>query len=155
MLDRRLVPLLLGAALALAACDGGQRTPAGAGTDAAAPDVADPRDAASGLPAEFIVSTNEPFWQARVDADGIALTGPGVEDRRFRVDSREDGDGARLVHGSDAGGTISLTLRPGPCQDSMSGADFPHVGELTIDGIGPVRGCARPADMPPPGEPGP
>lgn len=154
MPDRRLVPLLLGAALALAGCDSGRDTPASAGTDAAAPTAVQAGDTAAGLPAEFIVSTNEPFWQARVDAEGIALAGPGVEDRRFRVDSQEDGDGARLVHGSDAGGTISLTLLPGPCQDSMSGATYPHAGELTIDGIGPVRGCARPADMPAPGEPG-
>lgn len=106
------------------------------------------------LPAEFVVSTNEPFWQARVENGELVLSGPEVEGRRFAIVHDETGDGARQVHGSDDAGTIAVTIRPGPCQDSMSGAEFPQSGELTIDGIGPTMGCARPADMPPPGEPG-
>lgn len=155
MPDRRLLPLLLAGALALSACgQDGAPMDAGMPDGAAAPDAGLPGEVGPSLPSEFIISTNEPFWQARVEGGGIVLVGPDVDGRRFSIDSEEDGDGARLVHGSDADGTISLTLLPGPCQDSMSGAEFPHAGELTIDGIGPTRGCARPADMPPPGEPG-
>src|SRR5690606_39252570 len=113
-----------------------------------------PGTVASALPAEFVVLTNEPFWQARVEGGEVVLSGPDVEGRRFTIDTEDEGDAARVVHASDAAGTISVTLMPGPCQDTMSGAEFPQAGELTIDGIGPTPGCARPADMPPPGEPG-
>ena len=156
-MDRKLPPLVLLMTLSLTACDP-VTAPAGAApegvTAVAAVDRAEPGNPASDLPEEFIVSTNEPFWQARVEGDGIVLSGPGVDGRRFAIQSRGEGDGARQVHASDATGAISVTLLPGPCQDSMSGATFPHAGELTIDGIGPTPGCARPADMPPPGEPG-
>ena len=101
-----------------------------------------------------MVSTNEPFWQARVEGGSVVLSGPDVDGRRFAIDSANAADGARVVHAGDAAGSISITLLPGPCQDSMSGAMFPLGAELTIDGIGPTPGCARPADMPPPEVPG-
>ncbi|WP_165942235.1 hypothetical protein [Luteimonas arsenica] len=158
-MDRRLLPLLLVLAIPLVACDRAA-TPA----DASMPDddaggaVVDapavPGEGTSTLPAEFVVSTNEPFWQARVEGGEVVLNGPDVDNRRFTIDTDDAGDDARVVNASDGAGAISVTLLPGPCQDSMSGATFPLAGELTIDGIGPTPGCARPADMPPPGEPG-
>src|SRR5690606_37140981 len=99
---------------------------------------------AAGLPGDFVVSTNEPFWQARVEGREVVLDGPGVQGRRFAIDSREDAAGARVVQASDAGGRITVRLSPGPCQDSMSGAEFPFAGGLEIDGTGPADGCARP-----------
>ena len=143
--------------LPLAACE---REPLPPAATPSPDDLASPAGSATApaadaaLPAEFIVSTNEPFWQARVEGDAVVLDGPDVDGRRFAVTSAEDAEGARLVHASDAAGTLSVTLRPGPCEDSMSGATFPLAAELTIDGIGPSAGCARPAGTPPPGEPG-
>lgn len=152
-MDRRLLAALLALTLPLMACD--REAPPPEGTPAAddiapAPAPADADMASPAFPAEFIVSTNEPFWQARVGGGEVVLDGPDVEGRRFTISSDEDAGGAKLVHAADDGGTISVTLMPGPCQDSMSGAMFPLTGELTIDGIGPAPGCARPADMPPP-----
>ena len=151
-MDRRLITLTLVAALPLAACD---RSPTANGEPPVATraPAATDGNAASTLPVEFIVSTNEPFWQARVAAGEVVLDGPDVAGRRFTIDRQADGDGARVLHASDAAGTISVTLMPGPCQDGMSGAEFPQAGELIVDGIGPTSGCARPADMPAPAPP--
>lgn len=153
-MNHRLFPLLLVLAVPLAACDR-DAPPADALPDAddvvaAAPADQSPAVRASALPGEFVVLTNEPFWQARVEGGEVVLSGPEVEGRRFAITSENDADGARVVHAGDAAGSISVTLLPGPCEDSMSGAVFPQAAELTIDGIGPTPGCARPADMPPP-----
>lgn len=153
MMDRRLLALSFVLALPLAACDR-SAVPVDAASPGEPGSTVAPGTKASALPDAFIVSTNEPFWQARIEGGEVVLSGPDVDGRRFAIQVEEEGDGARLVHASDASGAISVTLQPGPCQDSMSGATFPHAGELTIDGIGPTRGCARSADMPPPGEPG-
>lgn len=154
-MHRALMTTLLIAALPLAGCD---RAPSAgdpaAATDAPAPAApaapTAPEAPAPTLPAEFVVSTNEPFWQARVEGGEVVLDGPDVDGRRFSIERRDEGDDARVVHARDAAGTISVTLRPGPCQDSMSGAEFPHAGDVTIDGVGPAPGCARPAGTPPP-----
>lgn len=154
-MDHRPIALLLLLALPLAGCE--RDTPPPAATpsadDLAVPAAADPDTTGPALPEAFVVSTNEPFWQARVEGGEVVLSGPDVDGRRFAVTSSEDAGGVRLVHASDAAGTLSITLRPGPCEDSMSGAGFPQAAELTIDGIGPNSGCARPAGTPPPGVP--
>lgn len=154
----RLLPIFLALALPLAACDR-EAPPPEALPDAddargALPAEPQPGGVVAALPAEFVVLTNEPFWQARVEGGEVVLSGPDVEGRRFAISSENDADGARVVHAADGEGSIQITLLPGPCQDSMSGAEFPQAAELIIDGIGPTPGCARPADMPPPGEPG-
>lgn len=157
-MNPRLLSLMLVLAVPLAACDR-DAPPPDARPDAddiaaVGPANPPPPAQASGLPGEFVVLTNEPFWQARVEGGDVVLSGPDVEGRRFTISSENDADGARVVHAGDDAGSISVTLLPGPCEDSMSGAVFPQAAELTIDGIGPTPGCARPADMPPPGEPG-
>jgi uncharacterized membrane protein len=156
---RILLPMVFLCALPLAACDrdappaGAERAGNGAMPAPTVP-TAPGDDAAAALPAEFVVSTNEPFWQARVEGGEVVLSGPDVDGRHFAVSAAEVAGGARQVHGSDDAGTISVTLLPGPCEDSMSGAVFPQSAELTIDGIGPIQGCARPAGTHPP-QPGP
>lgn len=153
-MTRRLFPALAATALALAtaACERSP-SPAPDADDLAAPPPLEVPDAAA-LPGEFVVLTNEPFWQARVDAAEVVLTGPEEDGRRLRVESANDADGARIVHARDEAGAIIVTLLPGPCEDSMSGAVFPHAAQLTIDGIGPTPGCARPAGTPLPQPPG-
>ncbi|HEY4529625.1 MAG TPA: hypothetical protein VIG97_04755 [Luteimonas sp.] len=134
-MQRHQLPVTLLSALLLVGC-GASRPGSGAGAEA--------------TPPGFVVSTNEPFWQARVEGREVVLDGPGVQARRFAVDSDAESGGARVVVASDAAGRITIRLSPGPCRDSMSGAEFPFSGELEIDGAGAARGCARPAGMPPP-----
>ena len=155
-MERKLIRTAFAAAVLLCGCEGtgrGSGTSPGA-TGASAPVSPSPSGGVASLPAtlpaDFVVSTNEPFWQARVDGGEVLLDGPEVEGRRFVIDTRQDADGARAVVARDAGGSITVRLSPGPCQDSMSGAEFPFAGELEIDGAGPAHGCARPAHMPPP-----
>ena len=119
--------------------------PAAAGTATAAP---------AALPQDLVVLTNEPFWQATVEGGQVLLRGPDVDGRRFDVVSSRDVDGTRTIRATDADGAIDLRVLDQACQDDMSGADFPYLGELAIDGAAAVRGCARPASMPPPGETG-
>lgn len=150
-MDRTLPATLLALTLLLMACNREAPPPeATPSADDLAPASVDRNAASSVFPEEFVVSTNEPFWQARVGGGEVVLDGPDVDGRRFAISSEEDADGAKLVHAADGAGTISVTLMPGPCEDSMSGATFPLTGALTIDGIGPASGCARPAAMPAP-----
>lgn len=132
------------AALVLAGCARAPSAPAGPSSDAGS------RQPPPALPSAFVVSTNEPFWQARVADGAVVLDGPDVAGRRFAIEREEPGEGARVVHARDAAGTIVVRLSRDACQDGMSGAEFPYAGELVVDGVGPTRGCARPADMPPP-----
>jgi len=144
-------PLLATLAIALlAGCTPSEDV---ARTDSAAP--APPTASAAGEAAEdVIVSTNEPFWQARVEGDMVVLTGIDMAERRFRgARSAMTMDGRR-IDASDAAGDVVLIVRRMRCEDDMSGARFPMTGLLTIDGRGPFHGCARPASMPPPQPPG-
>lgn len=99
---------------------------------------------------DVVVSTNEPFWQARVEGDTIELTGVDAAPRRLhdaRTSMTADG---RRISARDADGEVVVIVRRMRCDDDMSGARFPMTGLLTIDGRGPFRGCARPASMPAP-----
>lgn len=144
--------------LAMAACqDRTATTPTpapAAETDATAmPDAAAPA-AESELDGELVASTNEPFWQAQVSGPGPSLLLRGIEgERELAVASSQTTGDTRTVRAVDASGAVELTVTAAPCQDSMSGAQFPYSAVLVIDGGTPINGCARPASMPPPGEP--
>ncbi|WP_152540890.1 hypothetical protein [Luteimonas huabeiensis] len=137
----------LSLALLLAACGEAPRPPQ---DDAPAP----PAAVEDGVPAEIVVSTNEPFFQARVEGDTLVLAGVDIEERRLPVARSEIVGGVREVSARDAAGSVDVRVRAAACEDDMSGARFPLSGELVVDGRGPYRGCARPASMPQPGEPG-
>lgn len=130
---RPLIPLVLASVMA-----GCATAPAGP----AAPPPSGP------LAVDFIVSTNEPFWQAQVEGRRVILTGPEVSRALEVTRNATDADG-RHVTARDALGTIEVHARAQPCEDGMSGAAYPWSGELRWVGRG-VRGCARPASMPPP-----
>lgn len=158
-MDRRLLPVLIALALPLAGCERGPAPAAEAPPTADSAPAADAGDGAmapaapegtSALAGDVIVSTNEPFWQARVEGGEVVLVGPEVEGRRHAVTADGEADGVRRIEAAGEAGTITLTVMPGPCEDSMSGARFPLAGELVVDGGTPAPGCARPADMPPP-----
>lgn len=114
----------------------------------------------SALPDDLIISTNEPFWQARVSRDAVVLTGIDQPERRLEIVSNTEASDGRVVRirdirARDARGTVNVVLRNLPCEDSMSGARFPFSGSLNISGRGSAEGCARLASAPPPGEPAP
>lgn len=110
-------------------------------------------DSPASLPAEFIVSTNEPFWQARVEGPEVLLSGPSG-DRKFRVEMNDAVFDGRYVLARDATGMLETRIASRLCQDSMSGAVFPYTARLTIDSEAPVLGCARGLNDPMPTEPG-
>ncbi|MDR6991011.1 hypothetical protein [Luteimonas sp. 3794] len=144
------IRLLLPAVLLMAGCQ----------PDASPVEVSDGATSASDAEApdadaegDVVVSTNEPFWQARFERGAIVLSGLDESGRLFPdVRSSMTADGLRL-DASDATGDIVMIVRRMRCEDDMSGARFPMTGLLTIDGRGPFRGCARPASMPPPTPP--
>jgi uncharacterized membrane protein len=108
-------------------------------------------DASQALPEAFVVSTNEPFWNARVESGLVVLNGPDVSDRRYTLAGRENAPGEHVVRArDDAGRTIEVHIGAGPCEDSMSGAVFPYRGSIAVEGGAAVSGCARPAGMPAP-----
>ncbi len=110
------------------------------------------------VPAELVVSTNEPFWHAVVDGASIHLTGPDrPQPRRLAVEPGRPEDATasrRLVRGRDSRGEVVVEVVTEACQDNMSGAWFPLTATLWVDGAAPVAGCARPSSMPAPGEGG-
>jgi uncharacterized membrane protein len=126
-------------ALALAACAGTAALPDAGSEPAPAPVM----DAQQSIPAEFVLATNEPFWQARVEAGVVVLTGLDGQ-RRFEVDRNEALFDGRLVMAHDATGTLELRVTEILCLDNMSGEQFPYTGRLAIDGASPVAGCGRP-----------
>ncbi|NDK37558.1 hypothetical protein DT603_01695 [Pseudoxanthomonas gei] len=142
--------LLILAAACLSACADRPAPAPAASTDPVAPvlpatnplPVAAPAADLSTVPAGFIVSTNEPFWQARVDGASLALAGADGE-RKLVVESNEVSATGRHVLARDAGGTLEVTVTDKACQDDMSGAAFPFTGSLSFDGAAGSHGCAR------------
>ena len=100
-------------------------------------------DAPQLLPDAFMVSTNEPFWQARVQGPSVVLTGPD-QMRTFTVSSNEAVMDGRLVTARDSLGTLELRVTERLCMDSMSGDQFAYTARLTLDGQAPVEGCGKP-----------
>ncbi len=162
-------PLILAAmALAIAAC--GRASPPSRESPAVDTAVGAargatpvPRDEAvpapvldSGAPVaeDFVLSTNEPFWNARVEGAVVVLKGLEGE-RRLAVTRNQALFDGRLVMARDDVGALEIRITPWACRDSMAGADFPYTGRLTFEGADPIAGCARPASDPPPGEPAP
>ncbi|MBE2292580.1 MAG: hypothetical protein J0L89_04595 [Xanthomonadales bacterium] len=142
--------------LALAACKpaqapAAQEAPVAEAAPAADAPVADAARVPS-LGDDLIVSTNEPFWSARVEGDTLTLSGIDGQ-RELQVSTSDVSDQARTVMATDATGQVGVTVTAVECQDSMAGATFPFTASLTIDGGTPIAGCARAAWMPPPGEP--
>lgn len=147
--------------LALAACKDKAQDAASAPVDPAATSAA-PADAAvpptasaspdTALQGDVIASTNEPFWQAQASGPVMTLRSPEGE-RQLAISTSDVAGDTRTLRATDANGLVELKIVATECQDSMSGASFPYSAVLVVDGGAPVNGCARPASMPPPGEP--
>lgn len=142
--------LAMALAAGVAACQGDTQAPdAGApatpGTSAAPEATVAPVVPEDSIPEAVVVSTNEPFWQAWVEGGELVLVGAGVDERRYPVQSSRLDQGVRVVEAADGAGKVALRVADLACQDSMSGADFPMTGTLSIDGGEAITGCARPA----------
>ena len=153
-MDARLKGLCMGSALLLLAARNGA-------PKAEKAEAAQPAKAAAPLtgevPAEVIVSTNEPFQSALVQDGQILLKSPDHPDGQVHAvtsvaASRTAENARRSWSGSGADGEVQVEARSGPCLDSMSGAKFPLSGAITVGGVR-TEGCARPAGTPPPPEP--
>ncbi|HET9252244.1 MAG TPA: hypothetical protein VFP58_09020 [Candidatus Eisenbacteria bacterium] len=100
----------------------------------------------------FRASGNEPFWSATVGADSIVFEQPD-EPRRTAIPlaSREEGANERIFRGTTSGASpngIRVTVKPGRCSDSMSGALYSFSAEVAFGGRS-LSGCAREGDLPP------
>ena len=97
------------------------------------------------VPEAVVVFTNEPFWQAWVQGGELVLVGAGVDERRYPIQSSRLDKQVRVVNAANASGKVEIRVADLACQDSMSGADFPMTGTLSIYGGEAITGCARPA----------
>ncbi|MBI0434224.1 META domain-containing protein [Roseomonas sp. KE0001] len=88
-------------------------------------------------------SGNEPFWSLRIGAGQMRLSRPGLPDRTAPAPAAENLPEGRRY---EAAG-LALTLRPGPCEDSMSGARFAERAVLEINGER-LEGCGG-EELPP------
>lgn len=140
-------------AMLLAACGESPSTAEATSPEADTPSaVQAPADERIALDGDLVISTNEPFWQARLEGETVVLTGIDAPERRLAVAASALTSEGQRITARDGQGEVVLLVRRMRCQDDMSGARFPMTGHLTIDGRGPFRGCARPASMPAPGE---
>lgn len=112
-------------------------------------------EADSKLLEPLVVSTNEPFWQLQIQGQSVDYSGLDVEpQRKLQVAEDEISPGQRRLLAVDAQGRVEIHVLDQACSDSMSGGQYPYSAQVQVDGQTPVHGCARPASMPPPGEPG-
>jgi|GEM_PF-515435 len=120
----------------------------------AAPGEATTSDTSATIPADVVVSTNEPFWTARAEGEHLLLTGLDNPERKLPIISSQADGQNRIIVANDAQGKVEVRVQAGRCEDSMSGAEFPFSGELRLPGSdSAITGCARPASMPPPTPP--
>lgn len=139
----RLMPSLL---LVAAACTGAEppsrqdAEPPGEG----APGAREARFRALG--ATFVGSGNEPGWLLVMWPDSVVLvTNYGADTARFPAAKPKVLEDGRRLHGLEAGGrTLSLAISPEPCQDDMSGAEFPATIQYVLDSLVTLRGCGIP-----------
>lgn len=147
---RRAAAILV--ALALAACND-RSEPAPAATPTPRPmATVTPLPVASTVPDRITVTTNEPFYSARVSADAVVLTGVDMPARRLTIIDRTIAADRRSWTARDDRGTVTVTAIHSACEDDMSGAPRDFTGLLAL-GDRTVRGCAfTGTPAPPPGE---
>lgn len=90
----------------------------------------------------FTAQGNEPFWQAVVEPDELVLTRPYEQQTTLRLPGElrtADRHGREFVAEGESV-RATLTVATQLCQDTMSGAQFPHQARLTVNGES-YEGC--------------
>lgn len=144
------LPLLSSVVAIACACGGSAGRPQDAAASSPAAPALPQADAPQAIPPTFVLSTNEPGWQARVESDVVVLTGLQGQ-RRLVIDRNEAVFDGRVVSAHDSTGTLELRVTDRLCMDSMSGAQFPYTGRLQLDSAGAVSGCGGPLPAAPAG----
>lgn len=94
----------------------------------------------------FVASGNEPFWSISVEEKRGKLTTPEDQKGAWFPVQREVSEGKVTITGLLNGKPLTLTIEQRPCQDDMSGANFPFTSTLraTLNDLpGSWSGCAR------------
>ena len=97
----------------------------------------------------FRASGNEPFWSVTVGRDSVIFEQPEDPRRIAAPVTRREGASRRIFHAETSGPAahvIRVTLTPGRCADSMSGALYSFLAEVVVDGRS-LSGCARAGDL--------
>lgn len=92
----------------------------------------------------FRATGQEPFWHLRIGPDAMLLSTPSVPETIFsaaEATAAADGWSYTSVSEGPESLTIVATLRRETCTDSMSGAVYSWVAEVSI-GADDVQGCA-------------
>lgn len=95
----------------------------------------------STVPDRITVTTNEPFYSAKVAADAVVLTGVDLPERRLKIVDRTIAADRRSWTARDDRGTVIVNVVRSACEDDMSGAPRDFTGTLAF-GDRTVRGCA-------------
>ena len=139
-------PVLLGLALALVACSGGEGSVPG--------DTSDTQPFAEiAEDAHLRFTGTEPFWGGEVKGGTLTwytpenIAGSSIPVARFA------GRGGLSFSGELAGQSFDMTITPGECSDAMSDVTYPYVATVQL-GEEVLYGCSWDDDMGRPGEQG-
>jgi putative lipoprotein len=96
--------------------------------------------------ATFVGSGNEPGWLLAMWPDSVVLVADyGADTVRFPAAEPEVLETGRSLWALEAGSrSLSLVISPEPCQDDMSGAEFPATIQYVLDSLITRRGCGTP-----------
>jgi uncharacterized membrane protein len=96
---------------------------------------------------------NEPFWSVEVKPDTMVLRQPGSPDLTWSGVTREVRGDEVVLSSKEGKASATLTIKPGPGFDSMSGAYLHHRARFETEGIlfqgVALRGLAHLAGDPP------
>ena len=132
--------------LAAAACTGAEPPSRQAADPPAEGGPASREDRFRALGATFVGSGNEPGWLLAMWPDSVVLVADyGADTVRFPAVEPEVLETGGSLWALEAGSrSLSLAISPEPCQDDMSGAEFPATIQYVLDSLITRRGCGTP-----------
>ncbi|HTI67552.1 MAG TPA: hypothetical protein VL460_08435 [Caulobacteraceae bacterium] len=144
---RPAAPILIAAALALAACGKSQDS-----TPAAPPPPADAPAAGVDFSRPLNALGAEPFWALKIRPEGLVFSAAAAKDVLARNDGpKVEADEATWTARGGDGAPLTAVLKASVCQDPTSGLNYPFTATVNAGGRA-LTGCAAYADaMPRPG----